>query len=342
MIKDSQQTNEIEDQDVIEANRLYGLLANAGFRHEDCLDIAPITKEINQLKDEYGGVILAHHYMTPDITFGVADFAEDALGLIEQAKRSKSNTIIMCTVLSLAECVKIACPEKTVLYPNKQAGCSVADSITASDVKALKKQYPDAPAIAYITTTAEVKAESDYIVTSANVNEVINALPNQQILFYPDHSMSSSLNSEFTNKDIIGWDGICVVHDNYTAEQVVQFKKQHPDTHVLFHSEVSPELYPHGELHGGTKAMLNYVDDHPEVDSFFMVTECGLSDRLRTTHPDKKFIGTCSLCPFMKMISLENTLKCLKSTDKNYEITFSNDVLNRASVAYQRTEKLLA
>lgn len=246
-----------------------------------------------------------------------------------------------CTVLSLAECVKIACPEKTVFCPNKQAGCSVADSITASDVKVFKKKYSDAPAIAYITTTAEVKAESDYIVTSANVNEVINALPNQQILFYPDHSMSSSLSSEFVNKDIIGWDGTCVVHDNYTAEQVVQFKKQHPDTHVLFHSEVSPELYPYGELHGGTKAMLNYVDDHLEVDSFFMVTECGLSDRLRTTHPDKKFIGTCSLCPFMKMISLENTLECLKNMDKKYEVTFSNDILNSASESYRRTEKLL-
>lgn len=325
-----------------ETERLYKLLANAGYRIEDCETIAPLTEEINVLKEIDGVIALAHHYMTPDITFAVADYAEDALGLIRRAESSDSNVILMCSVVSLAECVKIACPEKTVLCPEKQAGCSVADSITAEDVVRLKAKYPNVPAVAYVTTSAEVKAVSDYVVTSANVRDVIGALPDKQILFYPDHSIAQSLSIDFADKEIIGWNGTCVVHDNYTIEQVVNFRKQHPDAHVLFHSEVNPDLYVHGELTGGTNAMMKYVADHPEVNSFFMVTECGLSDQLRTKYPGKKFIGTCSLCPFMKMISLENILDCLRTRNsEKYEIIVPNHVLTGATKAYKNTERLL-
>jgi quinolinate synthase len=202
-----------------EVERLYALLVNAGYRMEDCATIAPLTEEINVLKQRNGVMALAHHYMTPDITFAIADHAEDALGLIRRAEESSADVILMCSVVSLAECVKIACPDKKVLCPEKKAGCSVADSITAEDVILLKAKYPDAPAIAYVTTSAEVKAVSDYVVTSANVRDVIGALPSKQILFYPDHSMSQSLNADFADKEIIGWEGTCVVHDNYTIEQ---------------------------------------------------------------------------------------------------------------------------
>ncbi|QQZ28757.1 quinolinate synthase NadA [Thiothrix subterranea] len=325
-----------------ETERLYALLANAGYQMEDCATIAPLTEEINILKQIDGVMALAHHYMTPDITFAIADYAEDALGLIRRAESSNSNVILMCSVVSLAECVKIACPDKKVLCSEKQAGCSVADSITAEDVAGLKAKYPNAPAVAYVTTSAEVKAVSDFVVTSANVRDVIGTLPAKQILFYPDHSMAQSLAADFPDKEIIGWEGTCVVHDNYTIEQVVNFRKQHPDAHVLFHSEVNPDLYVHGELTGGTNAMMKYVADHPEVNSFFMVTECGLSDQLRTRYPGKKFIGTCSLCPFMKMISLENILDCLRTRDSaKYEITIPDHVLVGAVKAYKNTEQLL-
>ena len=317
-------------------------MANAGYRQEDCDTIAPLTYEINRLKIEKNALILGHHYMTPDITLGIADYAEDALGLVKRAEQSKANIVIMCSVMSLAECVKIACPDKTVLCPEKQAGCSVSDSITVDDVVKMKAKYPDAAAIAYVTTNADVKAVSDFVVTSANARETISLIPNQQILFYPDHSMATSLKDEFTDKEIIGWNGICVVHDNYTVDQVVHFKKQYPDAHVLFHPEVNPDLYTHGEFTGGTKAMLNYVDEHPEVDTFFMVTECGLSDQLRAKYPEKKFIGTCSLCPFMKMITLENTLDCIRTENAvNYEITFPDHILEGAARAYRNTMDIL-
>jgi len=325
-----------------ETNRLFDLLANAGYQYEDCSTIAPLTSKINRFKEEQNALILAHHYMTPDITFGIADYAEDALGLIRRAEESSADTIVMCSVASLAECVKISCPDKKVLCPEKLAGCSVSDSITVDDVYRLKEKYPGVPTIAYVTTSAAVKAVSDYIVTSANVRDLIQALPDKQVIFYPDHSISSSLNAEFSDKEIIGWNGTCVVHDNYSVDQVMHFRQQHPDAHVLFHSEVNPDLYLHGELHGGTKAMLEYVDKHPEVNSFFMVTECGLSDQLRTKYPEKKFIGTCSLCPFMKMISLDNTLLSLDEKNSwKYEINFSSRVLEGARNAYLKTEYVL-
>ncbi len=238
--------------------------------------------------------------------------------------------------------MKIACPDKRVICPEKSAGCSVADSITPEDVKKLKAQYPGVPTVAYVTTSAEVKAVSDYVVTSANVRDFMRALPDKQVIFYPDHSMSLSLAEDFPEKTIIGWEGTCVVHDNYTIDQVIDFRKKHPDAHVLFHSEVNPELYVHGELTGGTKAMMQYVADNPEVNSFFMVTECGLSDQLKTLYPDKEFIGTCSLCPFMKMISLENILESLRAPDSDsYEINFPETILTGANKAYRATEALL-
>lgn len=323
-----------------EAERLYGLLGKAGYRYEDCETIAPYTYEINRLKKEKNAIVLAHHYMTPDIIFGIADYAEDALGLLQRAEETDADIIVMCSVMSLAECVKIAVPDKTVLCPSFAAGCSVADSMTLEQLRALKAENPGVPAVAYITTSAEVKSESDYIVTSANLAEVIEKIPSDKVLLYPDHAVAKSM-SEESNKEIIAWDGTCVVHDNYTLEQVAHFRETHPDTHVLFHSEVDPEIYAHGDMHGGTRSMKQYVADHPEVDSFFMVTECGLSDQLRVEFPDKKFIGTCSLCPFMKKVELENTLMALDDDLFAQEVVLTPEILKKSYLAYERTDKLL-
>jgi len=321
-----------------ESERLYAKLRDTGFGMEDCETIAPLTNEINVLKKAKNAVILAHHYMTPDIVYGVADYAEDASGLVRRGEETDADLIVMCSVVSLAEAVKIATPHKTVLCPDLTAGCSVADSIDVDQVMALKRQHPGVPTVAYITTTVDVKATADYLVTSANVRQVVANIPENKIIFFPDHAVAKSLEEEL-GKEIISWDGKCVVHDNYTWEQVVHFRKLHPDTHVLFHSEVDPSLYAHGEMHGGTRAMKEYVAGHPEVDSFFLVTECGLSDQMRVEYPHKKFIGTCSLCPFMKKITLENILSTLQ--DESPTIDFPLAIMAGARKAYARTKLLL-
>lgn len=336
----------IEDVDAAslagETARLYEKLGKIGYRDEDCEVIAPFTYEINRLKREKNAIILAHHYMTPDIVYGVADYAEDALGLIRRGEQSNADMIIACAVVSLAEMIKIGSPEKTVVCPNMEAGCSVADSMTAQDVLDLKAKHPGAPAVAYATTTAQVKAVSDYIVTSANARTVIANIPEYKILFYPDHAFGTTLKQEMADKEIIAWDGRCIVHDNYTLDQVVRFREKYPDTAVLFHSEVDPSLYPYGDMHGGTTAMKKYVADHPEINSFFMVTECGLSDQLRVEFPGKKFIGTCSLCPFMKTINLENILLALRGElPLTHAIDFEPSVLDNIQMAYQRSEALM-
>lgn len=325
-----------------ETERLYDKLSKTGYRREDCEVIAPFTYAINKLKREKNAIIVAHHYMTPDIIYGVADYAEDALGLIRRGEESNAETIIACAVTSLAEMIKIGSPEKTVICPSIEAGCSVADSITVDEVLELKAHHPGAPAVAYATTTAEVKAVSDYIVTSANARKVIANIPAHKILFYPDHAFGKALCQEMTDKEIISWEGKCVVHDTYTVGQVISFRKKHPDTAVLFHSEVDPSLYTHGDMHGGTGAMKKYVADHPEVNSFFLVTECGLSDQLRVEYPGKKFIGTCSLCPFMKTINLENILLALSGElPAENTIIFTPPMLESIQAAYQRSERIV-
>lgn len=326
----------------VELERLFGMLNRTGYRREDCETIAPLTLEINRLKRETNTLILAHHYMTPDLVFGVADFAEDALGLVRRAQQSKAETIIACGVWSLAEMIKIGSPEKRVICPDRAAGCSVVDSMSVSDVQALRQKYPERPTVAYVTTSAEVKAISDYVVTSANVHEVVARIPANEIIFYPDQSLGKTLQME-SGKEVAIWNGTCVVHDGYSLDQVINFRKQHPEVAVLFHSEVDPSLYAHGDMTGGTSVMKRFVSEHPEIDKFFMVTECGLSDQLRVEFPEKKFIGTCSLCPYMKTINLENTLAALKGElSAENEVTFSERVFEGIMAAYIRTEALLA
>ena len=324
-----------------EAKRLHDLLARTGYEYEDCLAIAPLTLDINRLKRAKNALVLAHHYMTPDIVYGIADYAEDALGLVRRAVESNADIVIACGVVSLAQMIKLGAPEKTVICPNMQAGCSVADSITAEQVLDLKRAYPGVPTVAYVTTSAEVKAVSDYIVTSATARSVISRIADHRIIFYPDKAVGTTLKEEL-GKDLIVWDGTCIVHGQYTLEQVVNFRKHNPDAAVLFHSEVDPSLYTHGDMHGGTAAMKKYVSEHPEVDKFFLVTECGLSDQLRVEYPGKKFIGTCSLCPYMKTINLENALAALLGKlPTSHTIEFAPDIWAGIQSAYHRTEALL-
>lgn len=317
-----------------ETSRLLGRLSKAGYQYEDCHEIAPLVLAIRRLKEEQDALILCHHFMTPDLIHGVADVVGDASLLVDMARKTDKMNIVVFAIKPLAEAVKLVNPDARVLLPNLEAGCSIADGITAEDVRALRREYPDAPAVAYINSSAEVKAESDYVATSKNARELIKRLPHRQILFYPDHAIATNLQEEFPEKEVIGWKGKCIVHEEYTVDRIKFFKKHHPTTHILFHSECASEVIPYGHMHGGTNTMIEYVKNHLEVDSFFLVTECGLSDSLRVQFPDKKFIGTCALCPYMKSINLSNTLKIMQSeTGAGQVIEIDPDVTRRARQA---------
>lgn len=310
------------DEGVIEyeAQRLFQNLSHVGYQLEDCYELAPIVAQIKFMKEKLDALVLCHHFMTADLIHGIADVVGDASLLVETARKTDKKTILVCAIKPLAEAVKIVNPNATVLLPNIDAGCSIADGITAEDVRQLRQQYPNAAAVTYINSSAAVKAESDYVVTSKNARELIGKLPHKQILFYPDKAIATNLKQEFPDKEIIGWAGKCIVHEEYTVDRIMHFKKHNPDTHILFHSECDPAVMPHGHMHGGTHAMMEYVKHHQEVDSFFLVTECGLADTMRAEYPQKKFVGTCALCPYMKSINLSNALQIMQGIEEFGEI----------------------
>jgi quinolinate synthase len=326
-----------------EAGRLLSKLSHAGYHYEDCHELAPLVLDINRLKNEMDALILCHHFMTPDLIQGIADVVGDASHLIDQARTTNKPTIVVCAIRPLAEAVKLVNPAARVLLPNIEAGCSIADGITAAGVRELRARHPDAVAVAYVNSSAEVKAESDYVVTSKNARELLKRLPGRKILFYPDHAIATNLQEEFPDKEIIGWNGKCIVHEEYTVDRIKHFKKTNPATHILFHSECDPEVVPYGHMHGGTNAMVDYVTRHPEVDSFFLVTECGLSDTLRVQFPEKQFIGTCALCPYMKSINLSNTLNVMRGqSDAGDTIEIDPEIMRRAQQAMHNMYSLVS
>lgn len=325
-----------------EAQLLYKKLENNGYYLEDCIDLAPLIHAIKELKQQRNAIILCHHFMTADLIHGIADVVADASVLIDEAKKTKKSTIIVCAIKPIAEAVKLVNPEATVILPNSNAGCSIADSISPHDVSELKKQYPNAATVAYVNSSAEVKAVSDYVVTSQNVTALIKSLPEQQILFYPDKAVAINVQEAFPNKEIIAWNGKCIVHEEYTKERIEHFKHNHPETHILFHSECDPEIIPLGHMYGGTFAMMEYVKQHPNVKSFFMVTECGLADTMRVEFPDREFIGTCALCPYMKSINMTNTLEALNGQSDCAEIIeIEPDVKGNATKAFKHMYELV-
>lgn len=332
------------DADTIEreAVRLYGKLRSAGYELEDCRDLAPLVCEIRRLKQEQDMLILCHHFMTADLIHGIADIVADASVLVEAGRKSDKRNILVCAIKPLAEAVKVVNPRARVMLPNSGAGCSIADGIGAADVRRLRSEYPNAAVVTYINSSAAVKAESDYVVTSKNARELIAKLPNRQILFFPDRAIAVNLQQELPDKEIILWNGRCIVHEEYTVERIMHFKKHHPETHILFHSECDPAVIPLGHMHGGTHAMMEYVENHPEVESFFMVTECGIADTLRVKYPNQRFIGTCALCPYMKSINLSNTLQIVKGESGAGEVVeLVPDVARRAARAMNNMYRLV-
>ena len=293
---------------------------------------APYIYEINRLKKEKGAVILAHNYQVPQIFYGIADFNGDSLGLAREAMAVDLPTIVFCGVHFMAETAKILNPEKTVLIPDLDAGCSLSESISVKDVLLLKERYPGVPVVSYVNTPAAIKAQSDICCTSANARKVVESLATDRVIFLPDEYLALNVQKE-TDVEIIAWKGRCIVHEKFTVEELRAFRRQFPGLIILAHPECSPEVCAESDFVGSTTAMTRYVDD-TSANRLLLVTECSMSDNVQEAHPDKELVKPCTLCPHMKRITLEKTLASLRFGQ--YEVDVPPDVLAPARRALER------
>jgi quinolinate synthase len=310
-----------------ETSRLFKKLEKVGWSEADCEVIAPLTLEINHLKKEKNAIILAHSYQTPDIMYGIADELGDSYGLSMKAKKTDADMIVFCSVHFMAETAKILNPEKEVRIP-AIAGCSLAESIAAEDIKELKKKHPDAGTVCYVNTTAEVKAECDACCTSANALKIVNGMEQDEIIFIPDKYMCKNL-QPLTKKKLIPWDGKCIVHETFSAETVKEIKKEYPNAKILAHTECTPAVVENVDLAGSTSDMLKHVKES-DAKQFMLITECGLTDRIKTEFKNKTIVGSCALCPYMKKIMLKDVLTCLKSPTPDQIISLPGDIIQKA------------
>ena len=271
---------------------------------------APLIDEINRLKREKDAVILAHNYQVPAIFHGIADYRGDSLGLSQEAMQADASVIVFCGVHFMAETAKILNPEKTVLIPDLDAGCSLSESIRVEDVRLLKEAYPGAPVVSYVNTPAAIKAESDICCTSANARKVVESLGAERVIFLPDEYLAKNVQRE-TGVEIVAWKGRCVVHEQFTPEDVRAYRAQYPGLVVLAHPECSPEVCAEADYVGSTTGMVKHLD-RLTGGRVLLVTECSMSDNVAAAHPEMELVRTCTLCPHMKKITLEKTLASLR------------------------------
>jgi quinolinate synthase len=300
---------------------------------EICEQLVPKINRINTLKQEKNAIILAHSYVVPEITSCVADFVGDSYGLSKQAKSTEADIIVFAAVKFMAETAKLLNPTKQVYIPSSFNGCSLADSITADDVKALKKHYPNYAFMCYINTTASVKAECDVCVTSSNVYDIAEKIDSDYIYFLPDKLMGENLKIELkkrgSSKTIKTWDGTCYVHEEYNPEMLEYIKLKHPNSAILAHPECSPEIITHADYTGSTSQMIEHVKTTSN-DAYVLLTECGLTSRLQTELPSKRFVGSCTMCKYMKANSLDAIEATLESPSKDQEITLDESTSSNA------------
>ncbi len=293
---------------------------------------APLIHEILRLKQEVGAVILAHNYQVPQIFYGIADFQGDSLGLAQAAAEVEEDTIVFCGVHFMAETAKILNPEKRVLIPDLDAGCSLSESITAEDVHLMRERFPGVPVVTYVNTPASIKAESDICCTSANAHAVVESLGVDRVIFLPDEYLARNVQKE-TDVEVIAWKGRCIVHEQFTVEELQSYREQFPGLLILAHPECSPEVCDEADFVGSTTAMINHVGESA-AQRILLVTECSMSDNVQEAHPDKEMVRPCTLCPHMKKITLENTLASLRHG--RYEVDVPDDMRERAYLALAR------
>ncbi len=296
----------------------------------------PLLDEIAGLKRARGAVILAHNYMTPDIFHGVGDFRGDSLQLAKEAAKVSAPVIVQAGVHFMAETSKVLSPDKRVLIPSLEAGCSLASSITAEDVRLIKARHPGVPVVTYVNTTAAVKAETDICCTSANAVQVVEAAAAEwgvdRVILIPDEFLARNVARQ-TPVRIIAWQGRCEVHERFTAADIADIRAAHPGAEVLAHPECPAEVIEASDFAGSTAAMNDYVVRR-RPKQVVLITECSMADNVAAEAPGVEFIRPCNLCPHMKRITLENIRDCLLFD--RFEVTVDPAVAERARLAVQR------
>lgn len=318
---------------------------------------AELVFEINRLKEERGAIILGHNYMEPALYHTVPDVVGDSLELSRKAAQTDRDPIVFCGVRFMAETAKILNPAKTVLLPSKKGGCSLAASITAEDVRALKRQYPGVPVVTYVNCYADVKAETDVCCTSSNAARVVEALGSDCVIFLPDEYLAQNVAREtgrqviFPTREpksagardaapknlhyhLIGWHGRCEVHEKFTVADIVAVRRQFPDVVVLAHPECSAEVVQASDFSGSTSKMIEFVKKS-KAPRYLLLTECSMGDNIIAENPDKETLRLCSVrCPHMNEITLEDTRDAL--LHNRYVIDVPEDIRVRAKRALDR------
>ena len=297
---------------------------------------APLIEKINRLKKEKNAVILAHNYQTPEIYHGVADIAADSLALAVEAAKTSADIIVLCGVHFMAETAKLMSPEKKVLIPDMSAGCSLAASLTGEDVKLLKKKYPGVPVVSYVNTSADVKAETDVCCTSANAVKVVESLKTDQVIFLPDQHLANYVAKQ-TKVKIISWKGSCIVHEQFSPKEIQDIRNANPGIKVIGHPECPSEVLDACDFAGSTGGMINYVKKN-QPKKVMLVTECSMSDNVQADNPNVEFIKPCNLCPYMKKITLQKILNCLKN--ETNEIFIEQKIAKAARKSVQRMTEI--
>ena len=333
--------------------RLEDVPSDPELRHK-----AELAAEINALKQEQNAVILGHNYMEPALFHTIPDYTGSSLELSRRAAEAEAETIVFCGVRFMAETAKIVNPNKTVLLPAEEAGCSLAESITAADVRRLRERYPGLPVVTYVNTYADVKAESDICCTSSNAAQVVESLDSDTVIFIPDEFLAQNVAqetgkevlfpqrrerkdvggdgapAEAADADLIGWEGRCVVHEMFQVEDVQQAREEHPDTVVLAHPECSPEVVAEADHSGSTSSMIDYVEN-TDAESYLLLTECSMGDNIMGENPDKNLLRMCwQRCPHMNQITLQDTYRNL--ANNQYQIEIDEEVRLRALKAVER------
>jgi len=294
-------------------------------------DVEPIQR----LKRERNAVVLAHNYQTPDIFHGVADIVGDSLALARRAAETDADVIVLAGVHFMAETAKLLSPEKTVLIPDLDAGCSLADSITADDVRRLRAAHPGVPVVTYVNTSVAVKAESDICCTSGNAVKVVESLGVDEVIFLPDEYLASYVATQ-TDVRIINWPGHCEVHERFTAEEIEDYRRDYPGVVVIAHPECPPEVLGAADFVGSTAQMLDFARTR-QPEKVLMVTECSMSDNIAVELPAVEFIRPCNLCPHMKRITLPKIRRALETMSP--EVTIDPALI---APARQAVERMLA
>ena len=294
--------------------------------------LAPVIEEIEELKESRNAVVLAHNYMTPDIYHGVADMKGDSLALARLAKKTDAEVILMAGVHFMAETAKIVNQRKTVLIPDMDAGCSLADAITGADVRLLRERYPGVPVVTYVNTSAEVKAEADICCTSGNAVQVVESLGTDRVIFLPDRFLGQWVAGQ-TDIDMILWEGSCMVHERFTAEELRVYRDMHPGIQIIAHPECPSDVLEEADFVGSTAGMIQWVKTE-QPRQVVMVTECSMSDNVAAESPETEFTQPCNLCPHMKRITLTGIRDSLR--DMKHEVIVDPTIAEQASASVER------